>query len=147
MLHKWLPHGTNNVPSGFNLTVSFFNPTSPLCLFVGLQELGFSYVEMNASCTRSKNSLKEVVSESLNNTSIESFYKGDPSFHFCFSMFPPVNTFGPTLAFIDVLVSEENKLEGFNCETAIGSLLCLIWLHNSIAKKNSWLLASCDGLC
>uniref|UniRef100_A0A8D0A069 Replication factor C subunit 1 n=1 Tax=Sander lucioperca TaxID=283035 RepID=A0A8D0A069_SANLU len=40
------------------------------------EELGFSYVEMNASCTRSKNSLKEVVSESLNNTSIESFYKG-----------------------------------------------------------------------
>ncbi|KAM4750984.1 LOW QUALITY PROTEIN: replication factor C subunit 1 [Anableps anableps] len=40
------------------------------------EELGFSYVEMNASCTRSKNSLKEVVAESLNNTSIESFYKG-----------------------------------------------------------------------
>ncbi|KAM9315001.1 replication factor C subunit 1 isoform 2-T2 [Pholidichthys leucotaenia] len=40
------------------------------------EELGFSYVEMNASCTRSKNSLKEVVSESLNNTSIENFYKG-----------------------------------------------------------------------
>ncbi|XP_034713970.1 replication factor C subunit 1 isoform X2 [Etheostoma cragini] len=40
------------------------------------EELGFSYVEMNASCTRSKNSLKEVVSESLNNTSIEGFYKG-----------------------------------------------------------------------
>lgn len=40
------------------------------------EELGFSYVEMNASCTRSKNSLKEVVAESLNNTSIETFYKG-----------------------------------------------------------------------
>ncbi|XP_054460149.1 replication factor C subunit 1 [Anoplopoma fimbria] len=40
------------------------------------EELGFSYVEMNASSTRSKNSLKEVVAESLNNTSIESFYKG-----------------------------------------------------------------------
>ncbi|KAM4584630.1 replication factor C subunit 1 isoform 2-T2 [Odontesthes bonariensis] len=40
------------------------------------EELDFSYVEMNASCTRSKNSLKEVVSESLNNTSIENFYKG-----------------------------------------------------------------------
>ncbi|XP_061833231.2 replication factor C subunit 1 isoform X1 [Nerophis lumbriciformis] len=40
------------------------------------EELGFSYVEMNASCTRSKNSLKQVVAESLNNTSIESFYKG-----------------------------------------------------------------------
>ncbi|XP_054634941.1 replication factor C subunit 1 isoform X2 [Dunckerocampus dactyliophorus] len=40
------------------------------------EELGFSYVEMNASCTRSKNNLKEVVAESLNNTSIESFYKG-----------------------------------------------------------------------
>lgn len=39
--------------------------------------MGFSYVEMNASCTRSKNSLKEVVAESLNNTSIENFYKGD----------------------------------------------------------------------
>ncbi|CAF94208.1 unnamed protein product, partial [Tetraodon nigroviridis] len=41
-----------------------------------LQELGFSYVEMNASCTRSKNSLKEVVAESVNNTSIENFYRG-----------------------------------------------------------------------
>ncbi|XP_061763209.1 replication factor C subunit 1 isoform X4 [Nerophis ophidion] len=40
------------------------------------EELGFSYVEMNASCTRSKNSLKQVVAESLDNTSIESFYKG-----------------------------------------------------------------------
>ncbi|KAK2817008.1 hypothetical protein Q5P01_025199 [Channa striata] len=40
------------------------------------EELGFSYVEMNASCTRSKNSLKEVVAGSLNNTSIENFYKG-----------------------------------------------------------------------
>ncbi|XP_077460805.1 replication factor C subunit 1 [Stigmatopora argus] len=40
------------------------------------EELGFSYVEMNASCTRSKTNLKEVVAESLNNTSIESFYKG-----------------------------------------------------------------------
>ncbi|XP_033947135.1 replication factor C subunit 1-like [Pseudochaenichthys georgianus] len=40
------------------------------------EELGLSFVEMNASCTRSKNSLKEVVSESLNNTSIEGFYKG-----------------------------------------------------------------------
>uniref|UniRef100_A0A8C6LCL4 Replication factor C subunit 1 n=1 Tax=Nothobranchius furzeri TaxID=105023 RepID=A0A8C6LCL4_NOTFU len=40
------------------------------------EELGYSFVEMNASCTRSKNSLKEVVAESLNNTSIEGFYKG-----------------------------------------------------------------------
>uniref|UniRef100_A0A665WMT2 Replication factor C subunit 1 n=1 Tax=Echeneis naucrates TaxID=173247 RepID=A0A665WMT2_ECHNA len=40
------------------------------------EELGFSFVEMNASCTRSKTSLKEVVAESLNNTSIENFYKG-----------------------------------------------------------------------
>nr|XP_049575706.1 replication factor C subunit 1 isoform X2 [Syngnathus scovelli] len=40
------------------------------------EELGFSYVEMNASCTRSKTNLKEVVAESLNNTSIDGFYKG-----------------------------------------------------------------------
>nr|XP_023685377.1 replication factor C subunit 1 isoform X3 [Paramormyrops kingsleyae] len=40
------------------------------------EELGYSYVEMNASCTRSKNNLKEVVAESLNNTSIKSFYSG-----------------------------------------------------------------------
>ncbi|KAM7155681.1 replication factor C subunit 1 isoform 1-T1 [Molossus nigricans] len=38
------------------------------------QELGYSYVELNASDTRSKNSLKEIVAESLNNTSIKSFY-------------------------------------------------------------------------
>ncbi|XP_052402143.1 replication factor C subunit 1 isoform X4 [Carassius gibelio] len=40
------------------------------------EELGYSYVEMNASCTRSKNSLKEVIAESLNNTSIKNFYSG-----------------------------------------------------------------------
>ncbi|KAK7804592.1 hypothetical protein U0070_015432 [Myodes glareolus] len=38
------------------------------------QELGYSYVELNASDTRSKNSLKSVVAESLNNTSIKGFY-------------------------------------------------------------------------
>uniref|UniRef100_A0A663LYA7 Replication factor C subunit 1 n=1 Tax=Athene cunicularia TaxID=194338 RepID=A0A663LYA7_ATHCN len=37
------------------------------------KELGYSYVELNASDTRSKNSLKEVVAESLNNTSIKDF--------------------------------------------------------------------------
>ncbi|TRY96810.1 hypothetical protein DNTS_016309 [Danionella cerebrum] len=40
------------------------------------EELGYSYVEMNASCTRSKKSLKEVIAESLNNTSIKNFYTG-----------------------------------------------------------------------
>uniref|UniRef100_A0A8K9WLU3 Replication factor C subunit 1 n=1 Tax=Oncorhynchus mykiss TaxID=8022 RepID=A0A8K9WLU3_ONCMY len=40
------------------------------------EELGYSYVEMNASCTRSKNSLKQVIAESLNNTSINNFYTG-----------------------------------------------------------------------
>ncbi|XP_008067971.1 replication factor C subunit 1 isoform X2 [Carlito syrichta] len=38
------------------------------------QELGYSYVELNASDTRSKNSLKAIVAESLNNTSIQGFY-------------------------------------------------------------------------
>ncbi|XP_075400542.1 replication factor C subunit 1 isoform X2 [Tenrec ecaudatus] len=38
------------------------------------QELGYSYVELNASDTRSKSSLKEMVAESLNNTSIKGFY-------------------------------------------------------------------------
>ncbi|VFV29543.1 replication factor c subunit 1 [Lynx pardinus] len=38
------------------------------------QELGYSYVELNASDTRSKNSLKEIIAESLNNTSITGFY-------------------------------------------------------------------------
>ncbi|XP_010623412.1 replication factor C subunit 1 isoform X1 [Fukomys damarensis] len=38
------------------------------------QELGYSYVELNASDTRSKNSLKVIVAESLNNTSIKGFY-------------------------------------------------------------------------
>uniref|UniRef100_A0A2K5D8F2 Replication factor C subunit 1 n=1 Tax=Aotus nancymaae TaxID=37293 RepID=A0A2K5D8F2_AOTNA len=37
-------------------------------------ELGYSYVELNASDTRSKNSLKAIVAESLNNTSIKGFY-------------------------------------------------------------------------
>lgn len=37
------------------------------------QELGYSYVELNASDTRSKNSLKAVIAESLNNTSIKGF--------------------------------------------------------------------------
>uniref|UniRef100_A0A670XS97 Replication factor C subunit 1 n=1 Tax=Pseudonaja textilis TaxID=8673 RepID=A0A670XS97_PSETE len=40
------------------------------------QELGLSYVELNASDTRSKKSLKEVVAESLNNTSIKGFCSG-----------------------------------------------------------------------
>ncbi|XP_030349249.1 replication factor C subunit 1 [Strigops habroptila] len=43
------------------------------------KELGYSYVELNASDTRSKNSLKEVVAESLNNTSIKDFYSGTSS--------------------------------------------------------------------
>ncbi|XP_068799243.1 replication factor C subunit 1 isoform X1 [Struthio camelus] len=43
------------------------------------EELGFSYVELNASDTRSKNSLKEVVAESLNNTSIRDFCSGTSS--------------------------------------------------------------------
>uniref|UniRef100_A0A8C3TZK2 Replication factor C subunit 1 n=1 Tax=Catharus ustulatus TaxID=91951 RepID=A0A8C3TZK2_CATUS len=43
------------------------------------KELGYSYVELNASDTRSKNSLKEVVAESLNNTSIKDFYSGASS--------------------------------------------------------------------
>ncbi|XP_074085720.1 replication factor C subunit 1 isoform X2 [Macrotis lagotis] len=38
------------------------------------EELGYSYVELNASDTRNKNSLKEIVAESLNNTSIKDFY-------------------------------------------------------------------------
>lgn len=40
------------------------------------KELGYSYVELNASDTRSKNSLKEVVAESLDNTSIKDFCSG-----------------------------------------------------------------------
>ena len=39
--------------------------------------MGYTYVEMNASCTRSKNTLKEVIAESLNNTSIKNFYAGN----------------------------------------------------------------------
>uniref|UniRef100_A0A2I3M6H9 Replication factor C subunit 1 n=1 Tax=Papio anubis TaxID=9555 RepID=A0A2I3M6H9_PAPAN len=38
------------------------------------QELGYSYVELNASDTRSKSSLKAIVAESLSNTSIKGFY-------------------------------------------------------------------------
>ncbi|XP_038608447.1 replication factor C subunit 1 [Tachyglossus aculeatus] len=40
------------------------------------EELGYSFVELNASDTRSKNSLKEMVAESLNNTSIRGFCSG-----------------------------------------------------------------------
>ncbi|XP_054019968.1 replication factor C subunit 1 [Dryobates pubescens] len=43
------------------------------------KELGYSYVELNASDTRSKSSLKEVVAESLNNTSIKDFCSGTSS--------------------------------------------------------------------
>ncbi|XP_064918690.1 replication factor C subunit 1 [Columba livia] len=43
------------------------------------KELGYSYVELNASDTRSKNSLKEVVAESLDNTSIKDFCSGTSS--------------------------------------------------------------------
>lgn len=44
------------------------------------EELDFSYVELNASDQRSKNSMKEVVAESLNNTSIKGFYSGTSKF-------------------------------------------------------------------
>ncbi|XP_044154267.1 replication factor C subunit 1 isoform X1 [Bufo gargarizans] len=44
------------------------------------EELDYSYVELNASDTRSKNSMKEVVAESLNNTSIKGFYSGTSKF-------------------------------------------------------------------
>ncbi|NXO89455.1 RFC1 factor, partial [Certhia brachydactyla] len=53
------------------------------------KELGYSYVELNASDTRSKNSLKEVVAESLNNTSIKDFYSGAQQ-HPLFSLVAPV---------------------------------------------------------
>ncbi|NXB11388.1 RFC1 factor, partial [Cnemophilus loriae] len=53
------------------------------------KELGYSYVELNASDTRSKNSLKEVVAESLNNTSIKDFYSGAQQ-HPLFSLAAPV---------------------------------------------------------
>ncbi|XP_069781025.1 replication factor C subunit 1 isoform X2 [Narcine bancroftii] len=45
------------------------------------KELGYSYVELNASDTRSKNTLKEVVAELLNNTSIKGFCSGTSSLH------------------------------------------------------------------
>ncbi|KAM6206229.1 replication factor C subunit 1 isoform 4-T4 [Sarcoramphus papa] len=51
--------------------------TTTACLVC--KELGYSYVELNASDTRSKNSLKEVVAESLNNTSIKDFCSGTSS--------------------------------------------------------------------
>ncbi|XP_075715332.1 replication factor C subunit 1 isoform X2 [Rhinoderma darwinii] len=44
------------------------------------EELEYSYVELNASDTRSKNSMKQVVAESLNNTSIKGFYSGTSKF-------------------------------------------------------------------
>ncbi|NWV50932.1 RFC1 factor, partial [Daphoenositta chrysoptera] len=53
------------------------------------KELGYSYVELNASDTRSKNSLKEVVAESLNNTSIKDFCSGAQQ-HPLFSSVAPV---------------------------------------------------------
>uniref|UniRef100_A0A8C4QTW2 Replication factor C subunit 1 n=1 Tax=Eptatretus burgeri TaxID=7764 RepID=A0A8C4QTW2_EPTBU len=40
------------------------------------QELGYKYVELNASDTRSKSSLKNDVATSLRNTNIEDFYHG-----------------------------------------------------------------------
>ncbi|XP_072108959.1 replication factor C subunit 1 isoform X2 [Mobula birostris] len=43
------------------------------------KELGYNYVELNASDTRSKNTLKEVIAESLNNTSIKGFCSGTSS--------------------------------------------------------------------
>ncbi|KFV98983.1 Replication factor C subunit 1, partial [Eurypyga helias] len=43
------------------------------------KELGYSFVELNASDTRSRNSLKEVVAESLDNTSIKEFCSGTSS--------------------------------------------------------------------
>lgn len=69
----------SSFPAVFESAVLLERSSYPCC-HGNLQELGFSYVEMNASCTRSKNSLKDVVAESVNNTSIENFYKGDSGF-------------------------------------------------------------------
>ncbi|NXC06252.1 RFC1 factor, partial [Orthonyx spaldingii] len=53
------------------------------------KELGYSYVELNASDTRSKNSLKDMVAESLNNTSIKDFCSGAQQ-HPLFSLAAPL---------------------------------------------------------
>ena len=40
------------------------------------EELGFSYIEMNASDTRSKKTLEEHISQSLNNKTMDGFLPG-----------------------------------------------------------------------
>lgn len=74
------PWSVRSVDGGFSGAPACLSPNGfslSACCRGDLQELGFSYVEMNASCTRSKSSLKDVVAESVDNTSIENFYKGE----------------------------------------------------------------------
>ena len=87
-LLKWLKNWHHNIiVKGFKPAGQFFNKGdgegNRCALLSGppgigktttatlvCKELGFSYVELNASDTRSKRSLKEVVAESLNNTTL-----------------------------------------------------------------------------
>ena len=49
--------------------------TTATCTLV-CEELGFTYIEMNASDTRSKKTLEEHISQSLNNKTMDGFLTG-----------------------------------------------------------------------
>ena len=48
------------------------------------EELGFSYVEMNASDTRNKKTLEEHISQSLSNKAMDGFLPGKAKLNFIF---------------------------------------------------------------
>ena len=48
------------------------------------EELGFSYVEMNASDTRNKKTLEEHISQSLSNKTMDGFLPGKAKLKTCF---------------------------------------------------------------
>ena len=49
--------------------------TTATCTLI-CEELGFTYIEMNASDTRSKKTLEEHISQSLNNKTMDGFLTG-----------------------------------------------------------------------
>lgn len=87
----------------FLLSLSF--PSLSLSV---LQELGYSYTELNASATRSKKSLQQFVTDSLSSHSMDSFITGGKGPH----KPPPVHASWPLQFFL--IIGRLNVIEILN---------------------------------
>ena len=88
----------------FLLSLSF--PSLSLSV---LQELGYSYTELNASATRSKKSLQQFVTDSLSSHSMDSFITGGKGHT---SQPPPVHASWPLQFFL--IIGRLNVIEILN---------------------------------